>query len=162
MDVWYVTDPPVNADLIPIRKKLICWNLSRFSVGYRFAKQVVADLDARGDEPGSPCSGGRPPVARTAWRPAARPWSGASELAVQTWAIRRIAGSRAMMAAGTKPPRVIATMPRQGPGSTSRQASARESRCNWSQETGKVFCLCGASGTVALPLGLDGDGRPRD
>ena len=38
--------------------------------------------------------------------------------------IRRISSSRATMAAGTMPPRVIATTPCQGPSETSRQASA--------------------------------------
>ena len=41
------------------------------------------------------------------------------------------------MAAGTSPPRVMQTMASNGPLSASRQASARASRWNWSQETGK-------------------------
>ena len=51
----------------------------------------------------------------------------------------RMSSSRATMAAGTRPPRVIATTPVNGPRSISRQASARASRWNWSQETGKAF-----------------------
>ena len=47
--------------------------------------------------------------------------------------------SRAMIAAGTSPPRVIATMASNGPEEARRQASARASRWNWSQETGKAF-----------------------
>src|SRR5579885_2317230 len=43
------------------------------------------------------------------------------------------------MAAGTSPPRVTATMPRQGARSRRRQASALECRCSSSQLTGKVL-----------------------
>ena len=46
---------------------------------------------------------------------------------------------RATMAAGTSPPRVMRTRwPSNGPLSASRQASARASRWNWSQETGRT------------------------
>src|SRR5215475_7556867 len=41
------------------------------------------------------------------------------------------------MAAGTNPPRVMQTMASNGPLSARRQANARASRWNWSQETGK-------------------------
>src|SRR5262245_32147801 len=41
------------------------------------------------------------------------------------------------MAAGTNPPRVMQTMASKGPLSARRQANARASRWNWSQETGK-------------------------
>src|SRR5438874_11547971 len=51
--------------------------------------------------------------------------------------------SRATMAAGTRPPRVTHTIAWNGPAPASRQASARASRWNWSQETGKAFCGCG-------------------
>ena len=47
--------------------------------------------------------------------------------------------SRATIAAGTKPPRVMQTIASNGPAPLSRQASARESRWNWSHETGKIF-----------------------
>src|SRR5437762_9440722 len=52
--------------------------------------------------------------------------------------IRRLS-SRATIAAGTKPPRVMQTIASNGPTSASRQASARASRWNASQETGKAF-----------------------
>ena len=42
---------------------------------------------------------------------------------------------REMIAQGIRPPRVMATIPLSGPFSTSRQASALASRCNWSQVT---------------------------
>ena len=42
------------------------------------------------------------------------------------------------IAAGTRPPRVMAMMPRHGPFSASRQASALASRCNCSHDTGKL------------------------
>src|ERR1043166_2323775 len=58
----------------------------------------------------------------------------------------RTSSSRAPMAAGTRPPRVIAMMPRQGPRSRSRQASARACRCSSSQVTGK--CLSGVLGSL--------------
>src|SRR5487761_455435 len=46
------------------------------------------------------------------------------------------------MAAGTRPPRVTAMTLRHGPRSRSRQASAREWRCNSSHETGNVLVNC--------------------
>src|SRR4051794_17577104 len=46
------------------------------------------------------------------------------------------------MAAGTRPPRVTQTTASNGPEPASRQASARASRWNWSQETGKIFSGC--------------------
>src|ERR1043166_398811 len=50
-----------------------------------------------------------------------------------------MSSSRATIAAATSPPRVIATIASNGPASARRQASARESRWNWSHETGKAF-----------------------
>src|SRR5580692_11056774 len=47
--------------------------------------------------------------------------------------------SRATIAAGTRPPRVMLTIASNGPAPLSRQARARESRWNWSHETGKIF-----------------------
>src|SRR5437016_7386419 len=67
----------------------------------------------------------------------------------------RTSSSRATMAAGTRPPRVIAMMPRQGPRSRRRQASARAWRCRSSQVTGK--CL---SGVLDSLMG-SGAGVPR-
>jgi hypothetical protein len=61
--------------------------------------------------------------------------------------------SRATIAAGTSPPRVMATMASNGPASCSRQASARESRWNWSHDTGKIL-----SGRGALSAGGFGTG----
>src|SRR5215472_18423313 len=51
--------------------------------------------------------------------------------------------SRATIAAGTRPPRVTQTIAWNGPAPSSRHASARASRWNWSHETGKAFCGCG-------------------
>src|SRR6185312_15239669 len=52
----------------------------------------------------------------------------------------RIPSSREMIAAGTSPPRVMHTIARHWPlVPASRHASARASRWNWSQETGKAF-----------------------
>ena len=56
-----------------------------------------------------------------------------------TVSITRTSRSRATIAAGTRPPRVMATMALNGPAEASRQASARASRWNWSHETGKAF-----------------------
>src|SRR5690348_2262790 len=47
--------------------------------------------------------------------------------------------SRATIAAGTRPPRVMQTIASKGPAPLSRHANARESRWNWSHETGKIF-----------------------
>src|SRR5215210_4990640 len=55
--------------------------------------------------------------------------------------MRRVPSSRATIAAGTSPPRVMHTIASKGPAPASRQASARASRWNWSQETGKAFCV---------------------
>src|SRR5437588_5134211 len=52
--------------------------------------------------------------------------------------IRRLS-SRATIAAGTRPPRVMQTIASNGPTSASRQASARASRWNASQDTGNAF-----------------------
>src|SRR5215468_2190313 len=51
----------------------------------------------------------------------------------------RSPSSRATIAAGTSPPRVMATTAWNGPTSLSRQVSARQSRWNWSQDTGNAF-----------------------
>src|SRR5262245_48767243 len=63
--------------------------------------------------------------------------------------------SRATIAAGTRPPRVMQTMASNGPASCSRQASARESRWNWSHDTGKIFSgrgdCSGCGFGIALP-----------
>ena len=59
---------------------------------------------------------------------------------MQTVSISRTPSSREMMAAGTRPPRVMQTIARHSPLTpASRQASARASRWNWSHETGKAF-----------------------
>src|SRR5882672_9446549 len=55
--------------------------------------------------------------------------------------ISRSSSSRATTAAGTRPPRVIATMPFHGPLLASRQASALALRCSSSHDTGKVLGL---------------------
>src|SRR5262249_31093500 len=49
--------------------------------------------------------------------------------------------SRATTAAGTRPPRVTATIPFHGPLLASRQASALALRCSSSHDTGKVLGL---------------------
>src|SRR4030095_8452824 len=62
---------------------------------------------------------------------------------MQTVSMRRMSSSRAMMAAGTRPPRVMATMPCHwpptGPCPIRRQASALAVRCSSSQLPGKVL-----------------------
>src|ERR1700730_3187775 len=58
---------------------------------------------------------------------------------MQTVSITRTPSSRATIAAGTSPPRVIAITAWNGPTSFSRQVSARQSRWNWSHETGKAL-----------------------
>ena len=58
---------------------------------------------------------------------------------MHTVSMTRSSSSRAMIAAGTRPPRVTATIASNGPEPARRQASARASRWNWSQETGKAF-----------------------
>src|SRR6185437_1488437 len=68
--------------------------------------------------------------------------------------------SRATIAAGTRPPRVMQTIASNGPKPLNRQASARESRWNWSQETGKIFAGCLAASpasTVFSEVWLIGD-----
>src|SRR3989337_1140802 len=60
---------------------------------------------------------------------------------MHTVSIRRMSSSRATTAAGTSPPRVIATMPFHGPPSISRQASALALRCSSSHDTGKVLVI---------------------
>src|SRR5215510_3243522 len=65
------------------------------------------------------------------------------------------------MAAGTNPPRVMQTMASKGPLSARRQANARASRWNWSQETGKDLREVGWTmldpnlAQVLAPRGLD-------
>src|SRR5215210_6696360 len=56
--------------------------------------------------------------------------------------------SRDTTAAATRPPRVMQTMASNGPASFSRQASARESRWNWSHDTGKNFSGTACSGPL--------------
>src|SRR6478752_825126 len=56
-----------------------------------------------------------------------------------TVSITRTSSSRATIAAGTSPPRVIATMALNGPDEASRHANALASRWNWSHETGKAL-----------------------
>src|SRR5271169_6240204 len=56
-----------------------------------------------------------------------------------TVSITRTSSSRATIAAGTRPPRVMATIALNGPDEASRQANARASRWNWSHETGKAL-----------------------
>src|SRR5688572_12198597 len=58
-----------------------------------------------------------------------------------------ISSSRATIAAGTSPPRVMQTTAWNGPDPDSRHASARASRWNWSHETGNAF-----SGVTSPPL----------
>src|SRR5215475_16228867 len=58
---------------------------------------------------------------------------------MQTVSMMRRPSSRATIAAGTRPPRVMATTAWNGPTSLSRQVSARQSRWNWSQDTGNAF-----------------------
>src|ERR1700680_3915369 len=65
---------------------------------------------------------------------------------MHTVSISLMPSSRATMAAGTRPPRVMLTIASNGPAPLSRQASARESRWNWSHDTGKIFS--GLSGGV--------------
>src|SRR5262249_14684094 len=60
-----------------------------------------------------------------------------------TVSMRRRLSSRATIAAGTSPPRVMHTIAWNGPTSPSRHASARASRWNASQETGNAFLGCG-------------------
>src|SRR3712207_6816257 len=62
--------------------------------------------------------------------------------------------SRATMAAGTRPPRVMHTMASNGPADAKRHARARQSRWNWSQETGKAF---GEVGDIGLLFWLRGE-----
>src|SRR3984957_16701182 len=57
--------------------------------------------------------------------------------------------SRATTAAATRPPRVTQTMASNGPAPLSRHASARESRWNWSHDTGNILsALRGAGGSA--------------
>src|SRR5436305_6165074 len=58
---------------------------------------------------------------------------------MQAVSVTRTPSSRATIAAGTRPPRVIAITALNGPTSFSRQVSARQSLWNWSQETGKAL-----------------------
>src|SRR5579859_2729352 len=67
----------------------------------------------------------------------------------------RMFSSRATMAAGTRPPRVIATIALNGPSPFRRQASARESRWNWSHDTGNIFSGGGGSAAFLLMLSPD-------
>ena len=59
---------------------------------------------------------------------------------METVSITLMPSSRAMIADGTTPPRVMHTIAYHWPFEpASRHASARASRWNWSQETGKAF-----------------------
>src|SRR6202035_669470 len=58
---------------------------------------------------------------------------------MQTVSMTRTPSSRATIAAGTSPPRVIAITAWNGPTSFNRQVSARQSLWNWSHETGKAL-----------------------
>ena len=83
---------------------------------------------------------------------------------MQTVSIMRTFSSRATIAAGTSPPRVMQTSASNGPASCSRQASARKSRWNWSQDTGKIFSGRGGSFAFAIkasPLSI-WTARPRE
>src|ERR1700731_4113270 len=66
--------------------------------------------------------------------------------------------SRATTAADTRPPRVTHTIASNGPVPLSRQASARESRWNWSHDTGKIFAGSrdgfASSSAMGSPSGL--------
>src|ERR1700689_1121905 len=73
-----------------------------------------------------------------------------------TVSITRTSSSRATIAAGTRPPRVMATIALKGPAEASRQASARASRWNWSHETGKAL----SRGAVMGELGWGEDRYP--
>ncbi len=66
--------------------------------------------------------------------------------------IMRMPSSRATIAAGTSPPRVMHTIASNGPASVSRQASARASRWNWSHETGNGLRDCSGSGAMDVSL----------
>src|SRR5690606_10616169 len=76
----------------------------------------------------------------------------------------RMPSSREMTAAGTRPPRVMHTIAFQSPLTpASRQASARASRWNWSQETGKAFSgsdMRQHSDDTGMQPELDGNPRP--
>src|SRR5882757_305369 len=76
---------------------------------------------------------------------------------MHTVSITQMPSSRATIAAGTSPPRVMQTIAWNGPASASRQASARASRWNWSQETGNCFCGCCTSGQA---VGAGGSPTP--
>src|SRR5882757_1456373 len=69
--------------------------------------------------------------------------------------IRRTSSSRATIAAGTSPPRVTVTIAWNGPAPLSRHASARASRWNWSQETGKAFSGIFDGAIVSCPVFVD-------
>src|SRR5688572_30710498 len=75
---------------------------------------------------------------------------------MHTVSINRTLSSRATIAAGTRPPRVIATITVNGPAAASRHASALASRWNWSHDTGNAFsgnaCGCAIIPPALLPL----------
>src|SRR5215475_7818820 len=58
---------------------------------------------------------------------------------MQTVSMMRTPSSRATIAAGTSPPRVMAITAWNGPTSLSRQVNALQSRWNWSQDTGNAL-----------------------
>src|SRR5204863_1927205 len=67
----------------------------------------------------------------------------------------RSPSSRATIAAGTSPPRVMATTAWNGPSSLSRQVSARQSLWNWSHDTGNGFPALPAVLDAVLDFALD-------
>src|SRR5580704_14022128 len=67
--------------------------------------------------------------------------------------------SRATIAAGTRPPRVMQTTASNGPTAASRQASALASRWNASHETGKAFSGSGCG--IRIPSALAAPGSER-
>src|SRR5438067_915081 len=72
--------------------------------------------------------------------------------------IRRLS-SRATIAAGTRPPRVMHTTASNRPISASRQASARASRWNASHETGNAFSGSGCFMRNTFGAGATGSER---
>ena len=89
----------------------------------------------------------------TAMRTVRPPWSRYSWYeATHTVSIRRTPSSRAMIAAGTSPPRVTHTIACQLPCPDSRQASARASRWNWSHETGNAFSGRGSTTAIGISM----------
>jgi phenylalanyl-tRNA synthetase beta chain len=76
---------------------------------------------------------------------------------MHTVSITRVPSSRATIAAGTMPPRVMQITASKGPEDASRHASARASRWNWSHDTGKTFGGGGAELVLTNPIASDLD-----